>query len=319
VRLPLQPVRVTYIVLVLIGLTFAAQFFFETFRGTDPIIDFGAKENFSIAHGELWRLFTAIFIHGSVLHVLFNVYALYNLGREVETFYGTLRFSLLFLIAGLSGSVTSLLLNPHPAIGASGAIFGLIGAEGVFLYRNRRLLGERGRRGQNVIFIPSSTRHRLAGRIDNGRTSAVCWADWRSAGSSGRCGRSGSIQPLRRRRPSPINNPSQARAGWPSTSPPERSPPSPESPSRSSVDPGLSIAYNQCRGAGRGQAPPRRICSWQSDACEAERRVSQWTSDLRPLRGSGIPGMPPHSPGQWMATSMRPKPGCARPPERSWA
>ena len=168
-RLPLQPVRVTYVVLVLIGLTFAAQFLFETFWGTDPIIDFGAKENFSIAHGELWRLFTAIFIHGSVLHVLFNAYALYNLGREVEIFYGSLRFSLLFLIAGLSGSVTSLLLNPHPAIGASGAIFGLIGAEGVFLYRNRRLLGERGRRGlQNVIVITVlNLAIGLQGGIDN--------------------------------------------------------------------------------------------------------------------------------------------------------
>ncbi len=128
--------------MILIGLTFAAQFAFATFLDID-LADYGAKNNLLIAHGEIWRLFTAIFLHGSVLHILFNAYALYYLGREIETFYGPLRFSLVFLVAGLSGSVVSMLLNPHASIGASGAIFGLIGAEGVFLYRNRRLLGER--------------------------------------------------------------------------------------------------------------------------------------------------------------------------------
>ncbi len=149
-RLPLQPVRATYVLLVLIGLVFAAQL-----AGFDTVIQqYGEKENFLIAHGELWRLLTAVFIHVNLLHVLFNAYALYNLGREVEMFYGSLRFSLVFFFAGLAGSVTSMLLTPSPSVGASGAIFGLIGAEGVFLYRNRRLLGERGRRGlQNIIFI----------------------------------------------------------------------------------------------------------------------------------------------------------------------
>jgi rhomboid protease GluP len=167
-RLPLQPVRVTYVLLGLIGLTFAAQFAFATFLDVD-LANYGAKNNLRIAHGEIWRLFTAIFLHGNVLHILFNAYALYYLGREIETFYGPLRFSLVFLVAGLSGSVVSMLLNPHASIGASGAIFGLIGAEGVFLYRNRRLLGERGRRGlQNVIFITVlNLAIGLQGGIDN--------------------------------------------------------------------------------------------------------------------------------------------------------
>ena len=167
-RLPLQPVRVTYVLLGLIGLTFAAQFAFATFLDVD-LANYGAKNNLRIAHGEIWRLFTAIFLHGNVLHILFNAYALYYLGREIETFYGPLRFSLVFLVAGLSGSVVSMLLNPYASIGASGAIFGLIGAEGVFLYRNRRLLGERGRRGlQNVIFITVlNLAIGLQGGIDN--------------------------------------------------------------------------------------------------------------------------------------------------------
>ena len=150
VRLPLQPVRATYVFLILIGLVFAVQL-----AGFDTVIkQYGEKENSLIAQGQIWRLLTAVFIHGTLLHILFNAYALYNLGREVEMFYGSFRFSLIFFFAGLSGSVTSMLLNPSPSVGASGAIFGLIGAEGVFLYRNRRLLGERGRRGlQNIIFI----------------------------------------------------------------------------------------------------------------------------------------------------------------------
>ncbi len=169
VRLPLRPVRVTYVLLGLIGVTFAAQFTFDAWLGFDPIIEFGAKENFLIAHGEIWRLFTATFIHLSVLHFLLNAYALYNLGREVETFYGSVRFSLVYLFGGLCGSALSLMLSPRPSAGASGAIFGLIGAEGVWLYRNRRLLGERGRRGlQNVIIIAVlNLAFGLQGGIDN--------------------------------------------------------------------------------------------------------------------------------------------------------
>jgi rhomboid protease GluP len=169
VRLPLQPVRVTYVLLVLVGLTFAAQLGSDFLLGYDLVLGLGAKENTLIARGEIWRLFTAIFIHGSVLHVLFNAYALYNLGQEVESFYGSLRFGLLFFFAGLSGSVASLLLNPHPAVGASGAVFGLIGAEGIFLFRNRRLLGPRAQRAlQNVIFITLlNLAIGLQGGIDN--------------------------------------------------------------------------------------------------------------------------------------------------------
>jgi rhomboid protease GluP len=169
VRLPLYSVRVTYIFLGLIGLTFAAQLGFRALLGFDPIIEYGAKENFLIAHGQTWRLLSAVFIHANLLHILFNAYALYNLGQEIEAFYGPVRFTLLFLFAGLSGSVLSMLLNPHPAVGASGAIFGLIGAEGVFLYRNRQLLGERGRRGlQSMIGIAVlNLLIGLQGAIDN--------------------------------------------------------------------------------------------------------------------------------------------------------
>lgn len=171
VHLPMQPVRLTYVLLGLIIAVFLAQLASIFFLGDDYIEVWGAKVNSLIVQGEWWRLVTPIFIHSSanILHIVFNAYALYILGREVETFYGSLRFLIIFFIAGISGSIASLFLNRYASVGASGAIFGLIGAEGVFLYLNRRILGERSRRAlQNVIgLIVLNLLIGLQGGIDN--------------------------------------------------------------------------------------------------------------------------------------------------------
>lgn len=155
VRLPRQPVRATYVMLGAIGLVFLGQLVMAPFPGdVDPLLVFGAKVNELIVAGEWWRLITPIFVHGSLLHFFFNAYALYSLGREVERFYGAARFTLVFFFAGVAGTTASLWLSPAPSVGASGAIFGLIGAEAVLLYRNRALLGERARAGlQNILLI----------------------------------------------------------------------------------------------------------------------------------------------------------------------
>jgi rhomboid protease GluP len=105
----------------------------------------GAKENSLIDAGQYWRLITATFLHGSLIHIFFNSFALYALGPESERIYGTARFLTLYFIAGLGGSVASYLMSPAPSVGASGAIFGLIGGLGVFSYLNRQVLGEAGR------------------------------------------------------------------------------------------------------------------------------------------------------------------------------
>jgi len=167
---PTYPVWVTYVFLGIIGLVFIAQLALDPGgRQTDPIILYGAKVNILIAHGQVWRLVTAIFIHVGLLHFAFNAYSLYNIGRMVETAYGPLRFGLLFLMTGVAGTVMSLWFNPNPAVGASGAIFGLIGAEGILLYRNRALLGERGRSAlQNVVIVALiNLAFGLQGGIDN--------------------------------------------------------------------------------------------------------------------------------------------------------
>jgi rhomboid protease GluP len=105
----------------------------------------GAKVNDLVAAGEYWRLLTATLLHASLIHIFFNGFALYALGPETERIYGTRRFLALYWLAGLSGSIASFAFSPAPAVGASGAIFGLIGGLGVFYYLNRRMLGQFGR------------------------------------------------------------------------------------------------------------------------------------------------------------------------------
>jgi rhomboid protease GluP len=109
------------------------------------LILLGAKENGLIAGGDYWRLLTATLLHGSLLHIFFNGYALFALGPESERIYGAGRFLALYTLAGLGGSVASYLFSPAPSVGASGAIFGLIGGLGIFYYLSREALGDFGR------------------------------------------------------------------------------------------------------------------------------------------------------------------------------
>jgi len=86
--------------------------------------------------GQWWRLFTSMFLHGSLLHLAFNMFALWQVGRLVERIFGSLRFTGLYLLAGLAGSLASVLWNPHVnSVGASGAIFGIIGGLLAFIGR----------------------------------------------------------------------------------------------------------------------------------------------------------------------------------------
>lgn len=106
------------------------------------LILLGAKENRLIEMGQYWRLITATFLHANLVHIFFNGYALFALGPESERIYGTGRFLALYLIAGLGGSVASYLFSPAPSVGASGAIFGLIGGLGAFFFLSRQAFGE---------------------------------------------------------------------------------------------------------------------------------------------------------------------------------
>jgi membrane associated rhomboid family serine protease len=90
-----------------------------------------------VAHGEWWRMFTAMFLHASFFHLAINMYSLYFVGSIMEQVIGRWRFLLLYLVSGIAGSAGALLLSPlSPTVGASGAIFGILG--GLFVLERRR-------------------------------------------------------------------------------------------------------------------------------------------------------------------------------------
>jgi membrane associated rhomboid family serine protease len=82
-----------------------------------------------VAHGDWWRLVTSMFLHYSLVHIGFNMYALWAIGRVVEQYLGTVRYVGLYFVSGLAGAAGALLQGPTtPVLGASGAIFGILGA-----------------------------------------------------------------------------------------------------------------------------------------------------------------------------------------------
>ena len=82
-----------------------------------------------VAHGDWWRLVTAMFLHGFLLHIALNMFALWIIGRPVELYLGPTRFLILYFVSGLAGSAGALVQSPTtPVVGASGAIFGVLGA-----------------------------------------------------------------------------------------------------------------------------------------------------------------------------------------------
>lgn len=145
---------VTYVLLGVTLTVYAAQFLTERFLGFDLPAALGMKINEHIIQGEYWRLFTPALLHGSLAHIAFNMYALYVIGAEIEKRFGHARFGLLYLAGSFGGNVLSFLLSPNPSLGASTAIFGLLGAEIVFFYQNRKIFGTGSKRAlQNVISV----------------------------------------------------------------------------------------------------------------------------------------------------------------------
>lgn len=96
--------------------------------GGDILTWLGAKDNQLIIRGEYWRLLTPVFLHAGPLHLGVNCYSLYILGQDVERLYGHRKFLFVYLAAGLLGNIGSFVFSPYRGVGASGAIFGLLGA-----------------------------------------------------------------------------------------------------------------------------------------------------------------------------------------------
>ncbi|MGQ0721659.1 MAG: rhomboid family intramembrane serine protease [Candidatus Eiseniibacteriota bacterium] len=110
---------------------------------TDVLVAFGANARAFVEAGEIWRLLASTFLHANELHLLVNAYALYLLGGNLEAFYGPWRLLFLYLVSGIAGSLASDALAERISVGASGAIFGLLGGSIVFAFRFRGVLPAR--------------------------------------------------------------------------------------------------------------------------------------------------------------------------------
>ncbi|MDU3350439.1 MAG: rhomboid family intramembrane serine protease [Clostridium sp.] len=107
------------------------------------LIQMGAKVNVLINSGEIYRLLTSAFLHGGIIHIFFNMSALNIIGREVEAVYGSKRYIAIYVISALGESVVSYLFKPNSiSVGASGAIFGLLGAMLLFGLKERDKIGK---------------------------------------------------------------------------------------------------------------------------------------------------------------------------------
>lgn len=152
--MPQSAPYVTYSIIAITVLFYILQLLSESTLGTDILVIYGARINEAILEGELWRFLTPALLHGSLPHIAFNMYALLSFGTSLERFFGHGRFFLLYIVSAFAGNVASFLFSPGYSVGASTAIFGLLGAEAIFLIQNRKVFPGQFRSAiGNIIFI----------------------------------------------------------------------------------------------------------------------------------------------------------------------
>lgn len=139
---------VTYILILINVVAFLTMYIFgKGSTNAQTLVDFGGLV-LGLVNGqyhiyELYRLITSMFLHNGIWHLLLNMYALYILGPQLESFFGKFKFIIIYLISGIAGNLLSLLFisGNTVSVGASGAIFGLMGALLYFGYHYRVYLG----------------------------------------------------------------------------------------------------------------------------------------------------------------------------------
>lgn len=126
---------VTTALLIIITIIFLYEAATGAFLSDQRMIDLGAIVPWLFERHEYWRLVAAMFLHAGWLHWFFNCWALYQLGTLYETLFGSGRFALIYFVSGIIASIASASMGHGPAVGASGAIFGILGA---FIFSIRR-------------------------------------------------------------------------------------------------------------------------------------------------------------------------------------
>jgi len=147
-RIPLSKPFVTYVLLASIAIIWLMMELAGGSTNTPVLIKFGANSGLQIiVNGEIWRLFTSMFLHIGITHLLFNAYALFIFGLEMERLYGPDRFIVIYILSGLFGSLLSFAVRGPLVLsaGASGAIFGIIGMNLAYFILHRKSFGQFGR------------------------------------------------------------------------------------------------------------------------------------------------------------------------------
>ncbi|QYY44608.1 rhomboid family intramembrane serine protease [Aneurinibacillus thermoaerophilus] len=143
--------RFTYFFLVIIIALFILMELSGGSQNPRVLLFFGAKYTPLILEGEWWRFITPMFLHIGLMHILFNGFALYSLGTLTEQLYGSVRYFIIYMLAGISGVVGSFAFSPNLSAGASGAIFGLFGALLYFGTQNKSLFFQT--LGTNILVV----------------------------------------------------------------------------------------------------------------------------------------------------------------------
>ena len=133
---------ITYALIIINVLVFLAMYIFG--KGSEDnltLLLFGANYPVLVRAGDYYRLITSAFLHAGLLHLIFNNYALYVIGSQLESFLGKAKFLIIYLVSAICGSLMSMLFSDGISVGASGAIFGLLGSLLYFGYNYRVYLG----------------------------------------------------------------------------------------------------------------------------------------------------------------------------------
>lgn len=139
---PKRPIM-TYLLILINALMFVITILNNGLNDLNVLMDLGAIEKWHVLNGEYYRLITSAFLHGGMLHFAFNNYALYIIGPQIESFFGKTKFLIIYLGSAIIGNLLSLTFNAPGVVGvgASGAIFGLLGSLLYFGYHHRVYLG----------------------------------------------------------------------------------------------------------------------------------------------------------------------------------
>ncbi len=134
---------ITYAIMTICVAIFVATYLFGNGSyDNGTLLKFGANLDILVKNGDYYRLLTSMFLHAGLLHLLLNMYSLFIIGPQIESFFGKWKYLFIYLFSGISGSLLSIAFSHNTiSVGASGAIFGLLGAMLYFGYNYRNYLG----------------------------------------------------------------------------------------------------------------------------------------------------------------------------------